>query len=372
MYATLIHVQVQHTFAHQRMEVPMPGSFYIAIEGAIGVGKTTLARLLGRELGAELLLEVFEENPFLSDFYADRARYAFQTQIFFLLSRYRQQHKVIRQTLIESPLISDYTFAKDRLFAELNLANDELEMYRRVHAILAEKITSPDLVVYLRASTHVLMERIAVRDRTYERGMSWEYIDRLCTAYERFFADYTETPMLAVDTDSLDYVRNEEALAFVVGRVRSVLAEGDHQQPLPQWGEELDAAATLRMAESRRRLPDFQRWHRALDVEKGFLTDLYFNYIALTEEMGELGRTLKRAWRIQDALRAQVGNRQEAQDRALREQLPAIREELADLLAYVLKLSNYVGIDLEEAYLEKMCRVRDRVWPWQAPQEPGS
>lgn len=340
----------------------MSRNFYLSIEGAIGVGKTTLARLLGRELGAELLLEVFEENPFLSDFYADRERYAFQTQIFFLLSRYRQQHKVIQQTLAESPLISDYTFAKDRLFAELNLANDELAMYRRVHAILAEKIVLPDLVIYLQAGTDALMERIALRDRSYERGMSRDYIDRLSVAYERFFTGYTGAPVIFIDTDDLNYVRDAESLAYVVSRARSALAEGDYQRPLPQMKSLPDAAETLRAAEVRRRLPDFQRWHRALDADKGFLTDFYFNYIALTEEMGELGRVLKDAWRTQEALYAQLGNRREAQDRALQERLPAIREELADLLAYVLKLSNYAGVDLEEAYLEKMHRNEGRVW----------
>jgi deoxyguanosine kinase len=340
----------------------MSRNFYLAIEGAIGVGKTTLARLLGREFGAELLLEVFEENPFLSDFYADRERYAFQTQIFFLLSRYRQQYQVIQQTLTESSLVSDYTFAKDRLFAELNLADDELAMYRRVHAILAEKLILPDLVVYLRAGADVLMERIAVRDRRYERGMSRDYIDRLGAAYEHFFARYTDAPVLPIDTDGLNYVRDAEALAYVVGRVRSALAEGDYQRPLPQLETVANAAETLRAAEARRRLPDFQRWHQALDADKGFLTDLYFNYIALTEEMGELGRVLKEAWRAQEALYAQVGNRRESQDRALQERLPAIREELADLLAYVLKLANYAGVDLEEAYLDKMRLNETRVW----------
>ncbi len=340
----------------------MSHTFYLAIEGAIGVGKTTLARLLGRELGAELLLEVFEENPFLSDFYADRDRYAFQTQIFFLLSRYRQQHQVIQQTLGGSSLVSDYTFAKDRLFAELNLANDELTMYRRVHAILAEKITLPDVVIYLRASTDALMDRIALRDRSYERGMSRDYIGRLRVAYDRFFGDYTDAPVLAIDTNDLDYVRDAQALAYVVGRVRSALAEGDYQRPLPRLETAPDTADTLRAAEVRRRLPDFQRWHRALDTDKGFLTDLYFNYIALTEEVGELGRALKEAWRSQETLYAQVGNRREAQDRALQERLPAIREELADLLAYVLKLSNDAGVDLEEAYLTKMRHNQDREW----------
>ena len=203
----------------------MPKNFYAAIEGVIGVGKTTLARLLGQQLGTELLLEVFEENPFLSSFYADRALYAFQTQIFFLLSRYRQQYNVIRQTLLRSPLFSDYFFAKDRLFAELNLKNDELAMYHRVHSILAEKITPPDLLIYLRASTDTLMKRIAVRDRVYERGMSREYIEELRVAYEAFLVRYVDTPVLVIDTDDLDFVHRADDLTYVVDRVRAALAE---------------------------------------------------------------------------------------------------------------------------------------------------
>ncbi|MBC7262232.1 MAG: deoxynucleoside kinase, partial [Chloroflexi bacterium] len=154
----------------------MPETYYVAIEGPIGVGKTTLARLIHNQLDAELLLEVFEENPFLSKFYTDRAKYAFQTQIFFLLSRYRQQHDVIAKVLQRSSLVSDYTFAKDQLFARLNLSGDELAVYETLHGVLAEKIPLPDLVVYLRANLDVLLERIAIRDRTYERAMSSEYL----------------------------------------------------------------------------------------------------------------------------------------------------------------------------------------------------
>ncbi|HJW84121.1 MAG TPA: deoxynucleoside kinase, partial [Anaerolineae bacterium] len=138
----------------------MPRYPYIAVEGVIGVGKTTLVRLLSKDFSAEPLLEVFEENPFLSDFYADRARYAFQTQIFFLLSRYRQQHEVIPRALARRPLISDYTFAKDSLFAHLNLGGDELAVYEKLHSALAEKIPKPSLLVYLRASLDTLMARI--------------------------------------------------------------------------------------------------------------------------------------------------------------------------------------------------------------------
>src|SRR5512138_1059181 len=153
---------------------------YFAIEGVIGVGKTTLARLLQPAFQANILLEVFEENPFLSSFYADRERYAFQTQIFFLLSRYHQQHQGIpKATAGGSNLITDYTFEKDALFARINLKGDELEMYYRVHEALGEKIQQPEMIVYLRADTRLLLQRIALRDRPYERDMDPGYIDQV-------------------------------------------------------------------------------------------------------------------------------------------------------------------------------------------------
>jgi deoxyguanosine kinase len=179
---------------------------FLAIEGVIGVGKTTLARLLQPSYNANVLLEVFEENPFLSNFYTDRARYAFQTQIFFLLSRYQQQNKNVPELLIiGQPLISDYTFDKDSLFARINLAGDELEMYYRVHAALAEKIPQPDLVMYLRASTDTLMQRITMRDRPYERTMDRAYIESLNQAYDSFFFNTDRARnVLVIDTNVLD------------------------------------------------------------------------------------------------------------------------------------------------------------------------
>jgi len=198
--------------------------FYLAIEGVIGVGKTTLARLLQPRFNADLLLEVFEENPFLSHFYTDRERYAFQTQIFFLLSRYRQQQNV---RLNDRPLIADYTFAKDRLFAHLNLRGDELVMYERVHQALAEKVLLPDLVVYLRASLETLMARIAMRDRPYERGIDPGYIESVRQAYEQHFAQYDVTPLLVVETDDLDFVRWSEDLDYVEGLIRTALSEAE-------------------------------------------------------------------------------------------------------------------------------------------------
>jgi len=208
---------------------------YIAIEGVIGVGKTTLARLLQPAFEAALLLEVFEENPFLSDFYADRERYAFQTQIFFLLSRYHQQRKAVGELLAEQEnLFSDYTFGKDALFARINLAGDELEMYYRVHDALAEKIVKPDLILYLRAGTETLMQRIAFRDRPYERNMEQGYIHQLNEAYEGFFGDHHQgTAVLPIETDNLDYVRNPEALQFVENRIRQTLRLPPFQQELP-------------------------------------------------------------------------------------------------------------------------------------------
>jgi len=334
--------------------------YYVAVEGAIGVGKTTLARMLKEPLEAELLLEVFEENPFLADFYADPERYAFQTQIFFLLSRYRQQHRVIRQTLRHHTLVSDYMFDKDWLFAHLNLKGNELEMYERVHAILSEQIPTPDLVVFLRADTDVLMQRISFRDRTYERAISRDYLDRLRVAYERFFAEYTAAPVLIIDTNNLNIVQDLEARAYVIGQVREALSQGLFQPPLPELAPSpLQRVPALPAS---RRLSDLQRWHKMLDEDKGFLTDLYFNYIGLTEEIGELGAELKAVWKAQEALYDKVGNRQEARERALQERLPHLQEELADCLACLLKLANRMGVDLESAYVARMNSNRERRW----------
>lgn len=212
---------------------------YIAIEGVIGVGKTTLARLLQPAFQSEILLEVFEENPFLSDFYADRDRYAFQTQIFFLLSRYHQQRRAVPELLQGgASLIADYTFEKDSLFARINLQGDELEMYFRVHEALAEKIPLPELIVYLRADTDVLLQRIAQRDRPYERNMDRSYIHQLNQTYEQVFldakrADLQHVPILPIETNDLDFVRSTENLYLVENRIRQALRLSPFQAELP-------------------------------------------------------------------------------------------------------------------------------------------
>lgn len=204
---------------------------YIAIEGVIGVGKTTLARLLQTAFQAEILLEEFEENPFLSKFYEDRARYAFQTQTFFLLSRYHQQRRIHADT---RSLIADYTFDKDALFAGINLRGDELEIYNRLHDALAEKIRPPDLVVYLRANANTLMQRIALRDRAYERNMQRAYIEELHQAYEDFYqAARWRSPVLVIQASEIDFVQNNADLQSIETRIRQTLNLPPFQAMLP-------------------------------------------------------------------------------------------------------------------------------------------
>jgi len=208
---------------------------YFAIEGVIGVGKTTLARMLQSAFNAELVLEVFEENPFLSNFYSDRARYAFQTQIFFLLSRYHQQRRNINDHLeIDKTMISDYTFEKDALFARINLKGDELDMYYNVQQALAEKINPPNLVVYLRADTDTLMNRIAQRDRPYERTMERDYIDQLNRSYDDYYLGATRpSHVLVIQTDELDFVGRTMDFDIIKARIEEALNEAPYQPELP-------------------------------------------------------------------------------------------------------------------------------------------
>ncbi len=179
---------------------------YIVVEGVIGVGKTSLTKLLATRLGGRLNLEVVEENPFLAKFYRDREAYAFQTQIFFLLSRYRQQQGLVQPELFSQTLVSDYLFAKDRIFANLNLADDELALYGQLATILEQRVLKPDLVIYLQARTEMLQQRIRWRGRAFEQDMDEGYLEALNGAYSYFFHHYKDAPLLVVNTDNLDFV----------------------------------------------------------------------------------------------------------------------------------------------------------------------
>ncbi len=198
----------------------MKNLYYVAIEGVIGVGKTSLADLLEERLNAKLVMEKFDENPFLSDFYIDPERYAFQTQLFFLLSRYRQQQELRQTDVFHKLVVSDYMFIKDRLFASLNLDDKEMSLYDSVAKILEKNILNPDLVIYLQAETSKLMERIALRGRDFEKNMSPDYIDALNQVYNEYFFRYQESPLLIINTNDIDFVHNEEDLEEVIRYIR--------------------------------------------------------------------------------------------------------------------------------------------------------
>jgi deoxyguanosine kinase len=200
---------------------------YIAVEGVIGVGKTTLAQMLCDRLGARVVLEKFEENPFLEKFYKDPEHYAFQTQIFFLLSRYRQQQELFQADLFQRVTVSDYMFEKDKIFAYLNLQDDELRLYETLVSQLEKNIPAPDLVVYLQSSVERLMSNIRKRARSIEEPISEEYIRNLNEAYNYFFFRYKAAPLLIVNATQIDFVNNrkdfEELLAQIVRPQRSAV-----------------------------------------------------------------------------------------------------------------------------------------------------
>ncbi|MBD3349597.1 MAG: AAA family ATPase [Candidatus Eisenbacteria bacterium] len=181
---------------------------YVAIEGVIGVGKTTLASLLAKKWNAHLKLEVVEENPFLAQFYADMRGYAFQTQLFFLLSRHKQQAELKQYDLFMERVVSDYLFAKDRIFANITLDDNELALYKRLADLLERDVPKPDIVVYLQASVDTLMERIRSRGREFERDMSSDYIETLNEAYNYFFFHYSDTPLIVVNTNDINFADN--------------------------------------------------------------------------------------------------------------------------------------------------------------------
>lgn len=198
----------------------MERSRYIVVEGPIGVGKSTLTRILGQRFGARTLFEIVEENPFLPLFYQEPEKHAFQTQLFFLLSRFKQQQELAQQELFAQHTVSDYLFAKDRIFASLTLSPAELALYDRVFEHLRPRVVKPDLVIYLQARLEVLLARIRRRAREFERDFDADYLARLCSAYNDHFFHYDETPLLVVNTSDIDIVDNDADLDALLGMIR--------------------------------------------------------------------------------------------------------------------------------------------------------
>jgi len=198
----------------------MRNLYYICIEGVIGVGKTSLAELLSERLNAKLVKERFEENPFLEDFYWDRERYAFQTQMWFLLSRYRQQQELQQVDLFHRLLITDYMFVKDRLFAFVNLDDKELSLYEKIADILERDIPKPDLVIYLQADTERLLRNIRQRGRHYESNISQAYLEALNQVYNQYFLQYNQTPLLIINATEIDFVHNPDDLEDLIETIR--------------------------------------------------------------------------------------------------------------------------------------------------------
>ncbi len=183
---------------------------FIAIEGVIGAGKTSLAKKIVEKLEGRLILEQFETNPFLEKFYVDRKRYAFQTQMFFLINRFKQQQELSQEDLFSEYIICDYIFEKDRIFAYLNLSKDELSLYESIYPLLARTLRKPDLVVFLQSSVDRLMYNIKSRNRKVERALTRSYIEELNEAYNHFFFRYNTTPLLIVNSSEIDFVNNED------------------------------------------------------------------------------------------------------------------------------------------------------------------
>ena len=198
----------------------MRNLYYLAIEGTIGVGKTSLANLLSEKLSAKLVLEGFEDNPFLSDFYEDPERHAFQTQLWFLLQRYQQQQDLRQVDMFQNLVITDYMFVKDRLFASLNLNEKEMSLYDTVANMMERNVIQPDLVIFLQADTGTLMKNISKRGRDIEKNISEDYIDALNQVYNEYFFRYQDTPLVIINTNNIDFVNNHKDLEEVINYIR--------------------------------------------------------------------------------------------------------------------------------------------------------
>jgi deoxyguanosine kinase len=188
---------------------------FIAIEGVIGAGKTTLAELLAENRNARFIREQFEENPFLPKFYEDRQRYAFQTQLAFLANRFKQQQSMITRDLFDDFIISDYLFEKDRIFARLNLDDDELALYDTIYQIMTSISAKPDLVIFLQSSVERLIKNIEMRGREYEKHITEGYLKELNDAYNHFFYHYNKSPLIIINASEIDFLKNPDHLSYI-------------------------------------------------------------------------------------------------------------------------------------------------------------
>ena len=195
---------------------------YIVIEGPIGVGKTSLAGLLAKEFNARMAVEEPEENPFLKQFYQDRKKYAFQTQLFFLLNRFQQQKEIAQLDLFNQVTVSDYLFAKDRIFASINLDDHELALYTQIYQLLNGQIPTPDLIIFLQAKPEILLHRIRSRGHSYEKEMDLDYLKVLTEAYNYYFFHYDQSPLLIVDTSEIDFVKRKEDLSQLIREIKQM------------------------------------------------------------------------------------------------------------------------------------------------------
>jgi deoxyguanosine kinase len=205
---------------------------YIVVEGPIGVGKTSLAKMIAAEFQARSIFEKVEDNPFLAKFYEDPETYAFQNQIFFLLSRYQQQRELSQQNLFHQNTVADYLFAKDKIFATLTLSTEELSLYQQLYELLDPRVPKPDLVVYLQARPEVLYKRIKKRDKSYEKSVTLEYLKDVAQAYNKFFFHYDETPLLVVNTSEIDFVSSSKDLADLIKEINNMGSGTQHYIPL--------------------------------------------------------------------------------------------------------------------------------------------
>ncbi|MFQ5432812.1 MAG: deoxynucleoside kinase [Nitrospinota bacterium] len=205
---------------------------YIAIEGPIGVGTTSLTAMLARQFGAAELYEKVDDNPFLAKFYEDREKYALSTQLFFLVSRYRQLGEANQLNLFQKNVVADYMLEKDLIFAELNLNSDEYEIYNEIYRHLSVNVARPDLVIFLTAQTDRLIERVRMRGRDFESGISEKYIKEVNEAYHRFFFRYDKGPMLQVNTNEIDFVKNKEDFQKLLDKISSPVKGREFFNPL--------------------------------------------------------------------------------------------------------------------------------------------